>query len=407
MKTVAWNAACLALAIASVNLLAPRCAAQKTQDARDLANATGFQAALDALRRVQEKFAPDTKMAIFQVNARQDGNTVILQGDVDSPTAKEAALAAVQAAGCDVTDRITVLPEAVLGGRVWGLATRSLVNLRVRPFAENSRDMATQAFMGTVLRLWKMQTNAPPNGRPNWYLVQTADDYLSWSDGGSFTPCTKEQAEAWKAAPLLIVTVLEAQIVQEPSTNTPPVSDVVQCDLVKRVATEGDWFKVELPDGRPGWLPKTAAVDYAAWLAQRHLTAENIERTARLYLGLPYLWGGISWRGLDCSGFTRLVYYINGMDLNRDAGEQCRQGVEVLLDGDLKSLKKGDLLFFGRAAGGTGPERITHTAIYLQDKLFIQSFGTVHISSLDPASPLADRPHLRSLLHARRLLPEP
>ena len=99
------------------------------------------------------------------------------------------------------------------------------------------------------------------------------------------------------------------------------------------------------------------------------------------------------------------MYYINGMDLNRDASEQCRMGVEVPLDNDLKYLKKGDLLFFGRAASGTSHERITHTAIYLQDKLFIQSFGTVHISSLDPASPLADRPHLRTLLHARRLLP--
>jgi cell wall-associated NlpC family hydrolase len=407
MKRPARNAAFAALVIVSLSLSAPRCAAQDTQNAQNLTTTNNFQAAQDALRRVQDKFAPDTKMAIFEVRARQESNTVILQGDVDNPAARQAALAAVAAAGFDVSDHITVLPEADLGDRVWGLATKSVINMRQRPRAENTRDMATQAFMGSVLRLWKIQTNALNNGRPNWYFVQTDDDYLSWTDGSSFTPCTKEQAEAWKAAPLLIVTVLEGRILKEPSTNALQVSDVVQCDLVKSVGTEGDWLKVQLPEGTSGYLPKTAAADYAAWRAQRRLTADNLESTARKYLGQPYVWGGISWRGMDCSGFTRMAYYINGMDLHRDAFQQCRQGVEVPLENDLKYLKKGDLLFFGRAAGGNSPERISHVAIYLQDKLFIQDSGTVHISSLDPASPIADMRHLTTLLHARRLLPEP
>ena len=404
---LARNAACIALAIISVDLLVARGAGQNTQSAQNLAATPVYQAVLDALRVVQDKFAPDTKRAIFEIKCRQDGKTITLEGDVDSPAAKHAALAAVQAAGWDVSDRITVLPAADLGDRVWGIATKSLANMRVRPFAENSRDMATQAFMGSVLRVWKRQTNAQNDGQPNWYLVQTADEYLSWTDGSSFAACTREQAEAWKAAPLLIVTVFEGQIVKEPLTNAATISDVVQCDLVKRVGMEGDWFKVELPDGRVGYLTRKSAADYAAWRGERRLTAENIERTARLYLDRPYLWGGISWRGLDCSGFTKLVYYLNGMDLNRDAVEQCRQGIEVPLDNNLKPLKKGDLLFFGEAASGTSPERITHTAIYLQDKEFIQAFGTVHVSSLDPASPLADRRHIDTLIHARRLLREP
>ena len=381
-----------------VALLASRAVAQTPADANHI------QAAVDALRRVEGTFAPDPKMAIFVVAAMPGVNSVILQGDVTSSAAKDAAFAGVKAAGCAVTDQITVLPGADLGDRVWGLARKSVINLRVHPFAENSRAMATQAFLGTVLRVWKRQTNA----QSAWYLVQTPDDYVSWTDGVSFVPCTKAQADSWQAAPLLFITALEGQIVQEPSSNAAPVSDVVQCDLVKHVATEGDWFKVELPDGRPGYLTKTAATDFATWRTHRHLTPENIESTAKVYLGQPYVWGGISWRGMDCSGFTRMVYYLNGQDdLHRDANEQCRQGVEVPLDDNLTNLKKGDLLFFGRAAYGSSPERITHVAIYLQDKLFIQDEGNVHISSLDWASPLADLRHINNLLHVRRLFPEP
>ena len=124
-------------------------------------------------------------------------------------------------------------------------------------------------------------------------------------------------------------------------------------------------------------------------------------------MGRPYFWGCNSVRGLDCSGFTKLVFFLNGLELNRDAAQQCRQGVEVPLDDDLKNLKKGDLLFFGRADRHTGAEKITHVGIYLQDKRFIQASVMVHISSLDPSSPMSDRRRIRSLLHARRVLPNP
>jgi cell wall-associated NlpC family hydrolase len=205
----------------------------------------------------------------------------------------------------------------------------------------------------------------------------------------------------------LIVTALEERILQRPSSDAPPVSDVVQCDLVKRMGAEGEWFKVALPDGRAGYLPTSAAADYGRWQKDRRPTPGNIEQTARSFMGRPYFWGCNSVRGLDCSGFTKLVYYLNGIELSRNAAQQCRQGAEVPLDDGLKNLKKGDLLFFGRPDRRTGGERITHVGIYLQDKLFIQSSVMVHVSSLDPASPLSDRRRIRTLLHARRVLPNP
>jgi cell wall-associated NlpC family hydrolase len=205
----------------------------------------------------------------------------------------------------------------------------------------------------------------------------------------------------------LIVTAYEERILERSEADAPPVSDVVMGGLIKRVGESGDWFKVELADGRAGYLPKKSAMDYLEWQASRHPTPENIERTARSFLGRPYSWGCNSIRGMDCSGLTKLVFFLNGIQLNRNASEQYHQGVEVPLNDNFQSLKKGDLLFFGHRGRRGRPERIDHTAIYLGDKLFIQASELVRISSLDPNSPLSDERRIRSLLHARRILPEP
>jgi uncharacterized protein YgiM (DUF1202 family) len=393
-RTQARPAAGAARLIGCLTVLSLSCAAPKTMKPSP---AQPPQPALDALQSVKTQFAPDSHLAVFDVKLCQDGENLILQGEVDNPVGKEAALAAVKAAGFHVSDRITVLPQADFGERVWGLANLSLVNLREKP--GNASEMGTQAFMGSVLRVWKTETN--------WFLVQTADHYLGWTEGGAFTACTREEAATWQAAPLLIVTALDERILEEPSGDAAPVSDVVQCDLVKLVGTRVDWFKVALPDGRSGYLPQHAAEDYSQWKQRRHPTPENIERTAQSLIGRPYFWGCNSVRGMDCSGFTKLVYFLNGIDLDRNTSQQCRQGIEVPLDDDLKNLKKGDLLFFGRPDRRTGAEKITHVGIYLEDKRFIQSSVMVHISSLDPTSPLSDRRRIRSLLHARRVLPEP
>jgi len=183
------------------------------------------------------------------------------------------------------------------------------------------------------------------------------------------------------------------------------VSDVVVCDLVRKTGEENDWYKVELPDQRAGYLSRTSATDYDAWKTARHPTAEKIERSARKFLGRPYLWGGNSPKGFDCSGFTKTVFYLNGIDLMRDSSQQARQGVEVPLDEELSRLRKGDLLFFGRRPQSGGPERVFHVGIYLGDQLFIHSSEWVHISSLDPNSPIRDENRIRTLLRARRVLP--
>jgi hypothetical protein len=352
-----------------------------------------------AIQEVKQKYAPDKRLGIFEVGVQRRGLELVLTGEVDCAEARIETVRAVERTGAKVTDRIKVLPDEKLGEQVWGISCLSVATGRELP--DHKAEMGTQVLMGDVVRVWKPSTNAVFR----WYLTQSRDGYLTWLQKGTFVRCAREQVEAWNRGPLLVVTAFEDCIRERPDADAQPVSDVVLCDLVRRTGEEGDWYKVELPDARAGFLPKKAATEYIAWKQARQPTAENIERTARKFLGRPYLWGGYSPKGFDCSGFTKTVFFLNGIDLQRDSSKQAGQGVPVPLDADLSQLKKGDLLFFGPSARRGRPERVVHVGLYLGDKLFIHSSERVRISSLDPRSPIRDENRIRTLLRARRILP--
>ena len=365
---------------------------------RDHASPNPAKAAAVAgiIQTEQIRLAPDLHLAVFAVDFRFDDGSVVLDGEVDNPAAKSEVEEAVRGAGFPVANRITLLPAAALGETNWGITTLSVANGREQP--EHKAELGTQTLMGEVVRVLKR------NGR--WLLVQSHDQYLSWLESGSLKLCTRTEADAWAQSSLLIVTELDALIRATPEPVGSPVSDVVIGCRVKQVGETGAWFQVELPDGRAGYLPKASATDYAAWQKSRRPTPENIEQVGQQFIGRPYLWGANTPRGLDCSGFTKLTFFLNGIELPRNASQQARAGVEVPLDRDYSQLKKGDLLFFGFEGRGERPGRVSHTGIYLGNKLFIQSSQRVRLSSLDPQSPIADPARIRGLIKVRRVLPD-
>jgi cell wall-associated NlpC family hydrolase len=388
-----WSALLIILA-----LLEMLCGCAHVDHASPKQNADKASPAGCAIESVKEKYVPDSHLAIFNVGLQSRGRVLVLTGEVDRAEAKTEAVRAVEATGVRAVDEIRVLPSERLGDKIFGISCLSVANARELP--DHKAELGTQVLMGETVRVWKQSTNV----NFPWLLVQAPDGYLSWVERGSIVRCTRAQVDAWDRGPLLVVKVFEDCIREQPQPDAQPVSDVVMCDRVKKVGEEGDWYRVELPDGRSGYLPRKAATDYKAWKQARKATPENIERTARSFVGRPYLWGGYSSKGFDCSGFTEQVFYINGIDLVHSAAAQARLGVPVPVDDELSQLKKGDLLFFGRRSRGGRPERITHVAIYLGNKLFIQSAQRVRISSLDPDSPASEEYRIRSLIAARRVL---
>ena len=128
--------------------------------------------------------------------------------------------------------------------------------------------------------------------------------------------------------------------------------------------------------------------------------------------GVPYLWGGTSIKGVDCSGFTKTCYFLNGIIIPRDASQQALIGEKVdIYESDtvniakcLKTLRAGDLLFFAGGKHRVVNPKITHTAIYIGDGDFIQSAGSVGINSMISTSAIFDAFGSRTLVCARRIL---
>jgi hypothetical protein len=161
-----------------------------------------------AIQAVKQKYAPDSRLAIFDVGVQHRGQELILTGEVDRAEARIETVQAVERTGAKVTDRIKVLPDEKLGDQVWGISCLSVASARLLP--EHKAEMGTQVLMGDVVRVWKRTANAVFA----WYLVQSADNYLSWLQKGTFVLCTREQIEAWTRSPLLIVTAFENRILE-------------------------------------------------------------------------------------------------------------------------------------------------------------------------------------------------
>jgi hypothetical protein len=342
---------------------------------------------------VKNVFAPDTRVAIFDVATRWTNHGLVVNGEVNNPEAKKVLLDSLSSFVFRVVDSVKVItgpgeePE-------WGIVRISVANMRVKP-AEQS-ELASQAIMGTVIRIWK--------ARRGWSYVQTPDRYLGWMDNDSFIKASKADIDEWVNAKKVIVTDLTGRVWQTPDLNSYPVSDVVVGSLLKDEGRVGKWTKVELPDHRTGCLLSNEVADYATWEKITKPTPDGIEHFARMMVGIPYLWGGASAKAVDCSGFTKTVFMMNGLQLNRDANQQAEEGLDIPVGDHFSNLRKADLLFFGKKATATKPEKIVHVGIYLGNEMFIHSSGMVRISSFDPASPMYDPYDLNRFVRARRIL---
>ncbi|CAI8201273.1 MAG: Gamma-D-glutamyl-L-lysine endopeptidase [Flavobacteriaceae bacterium] len=104
-------------------------------------------------------------------------------------------------------------------------------------------------------------------------------------------------------------------------------------------------------------------------------TRIHLTSTAYLFLNAPYLWGGKTPLGIDCSGFTQLVYKINGVKLKRDASDQALQGQTLSF---IEESEPGDLAFFDDSEGN-----ITHVGLLLENHRIIHASGMVRIDKID------------------------
>jgi gamma-D-glutamyl-L-lysine dipeptidyl-peptidase len=350
-----------------------------------------------AIAAVRSDYAPDRRVARFDVQASTDNGAIVVRGETTSAAARTTLAAALAAHGIAYRDEVVVLPDASVGRESWAVASNSVSNLRTTP--GHASELSTQVLLGTPLRVLKQQDG--------FYFVQTPEGYLSWVDGGGIRRITEAELQAYRSAPRIIYLRTAGTAFSAPDTGAEPVLDLVLgAQLEVDAAQDGStgFFRARSPDGRVAFVPAGEAAPYNGWLAGVRATESSLVATARTMMGAPYLWGGTSTKGVDCSGFTKTIYLMNGLLLPRDASQQVHIGTLVDEAGDFSRLRPGDLLFFGRAAAAGVSERVTHVGMWIGDGRFIHSAGRVRINSVDPAQPDYDGSNHNRYLRTKRVL---
>jgi SH3-like domain-containing protein len=341
---------------------------------------------------IAKRWGPDKREAICTITAESNRkNSIILHGETTVPEARNEIIKTLSKSGINLIDSIILLPDTVNNNEFHGLVALSVINLRKLP--DHRSELVSQALMGTPVMILKRENS--------WLLIQTPDMYISWTEISSVKMMSTSEMAEWKQSEKLIYMKNSGWIFVSPSESG-VVGDLVAGNIFRKLGEKGNYFKISLPDDREGFIRKKEVMDFNNWKNQNMGTEDNICRIALSFLGLPYLWGGSSSKGVDCSGFVQSVYFMNGIILSRDASLQALHGNDIQLTNGFNQLEKGDLLFFG--SKNNSVSNVTHVAIYKGDSEYIHSSGRVMINSLDSNRINFNRYRKNSLLIARRIL---
>ena len=289
--------------------------------------------------------------------------------------------------------------------------------LRLKPDYESP--LETQELMGTVVEI--------VGEHSYWREVVTPQPYRAWCTDQGLVEMTAEQLKEYEEAPKVMFNELYGHIYMEPSIDAATICDLVGGDLLRlaeisgneantakavQKALKGKWTNVMLPSGKTGYVLskelkphtgfKSIAMGEGSAESISPETTEDIIAQAEKLLGVPYLWGGMSAKGVDCSGLVRISHIMNGILLPRNASQQVKCGERVEIPRQARNdkgeasynreialnatsnLERGDLVFFGTPATDEKPMRITHVGIYLGGNKIIHSSHRVRINSLIP-----------------------
>jgi hypothetical protein len=342
---------------------------------------------------IKSDLAPDKRTAIFYIEHRIEGNSLYLNGEVSEAKFKNVLMEVLKSKfKYKIIDEIIVLPDKKLGKKTFGIINNSVANIRSKP--EHPAELATQAILGTPVKVLKSQGA--------WYLIQTPDSYLGWLDHDGVELLTSEEFTNWSKQPKVIYTDIYGLI--KDTENNEVISDIVYGAIISLVSESDGYYIVEFPDGRRGRINKISAINYDSWLTELSFSTNSILHTAKGMIGFPYLWGGTSIKGIDCSGFTKTIFFMHGLILPRDANQQSLIGEDIQFYHEFSKVLPGDLIFFGLKLNDGKNERITHVAIYLGDKQFIHSSGRVRIDSFDKSHPNYNDYRYSTILRIKRIL---
>ena len=342
---------------------------------------------------VAKRWVPDKRVGLCNFKLENgSGDKIVLKGETIYPDAKTEVLQLLKNKGISVTDSSVILPDSVSLKKIWGVVSLSIANLRSKP--AHSSELVSQAIMGTPVRVLKMEDG--------WVLVQTPDRYIAWTNQAAVRLMSSSEMNEWRNGDRLIYTESNGSVYED-SKQTVVMSDLVAGAIVIKKSESKNITEVSLPDGRVGFVTNQNWRNFKQMKDTVSLIGDNLIIAGKRFLGFPYLWGGTSSKAMDCSGFVKTVYFLNGMVLERDASQQINHGKEIDISSGYTNLQKGDLLYFGSKQ----PYKVTHTGMYIGDSEFIHSSGFIHINSLDKNRSNYNSELVPKLVGARRVIGNP
>lgn len=234
----------------------------------------------------------------------------------------------------------------------FGICIVSIMPLRTTP--DDRSEMVSQVLFGETMEVLEVKSN--------WVRVRISTDrYEGWVDSKQFVTIDDAELNRLNSCEQFYTTDLVQILTQVKGKQMIP--------LIMGSHLSG------LSNGKLQIAGEKFAFDGSAISSTKKASRKRILENAMMYLNAPYLWGGKSPFGIDCSGFTQTVYKVSGISLNRDASQQTMQGETVNFITDALA---GDLAFFDNDEG-----HITHVGILLGDNKIIHASGKVRIDAID------------------------
>lgn len=337
-----------------------------------------------AAREVRASLAPDPRVEVFEIRTRGPAKRPTVRGATTVAAAAVAFNHQLEEAGIEADVRVRVLPDPGLAPRSEGLVRAPIAPVYRRPTMNSSQ--VTQYVLGSRVTLLSR--------RDRFFRVRGEDAHVGWVHRGYIARGEPEWALVWERGE-------QGEPVVSLGAEVHDQEDRVFARLPwgARVLQQGGG-RILLPDGRSGHLAAGEVVAVDRLLDRFPPRGESVIRTARRWLGAPYLWGGVTPHGVDCSGLVQSVYWIHGVAMPRDSDMQARVGSEIDPGDGFQKLRAGDLLFFSES------RRVDHVAMSLGGSHIIHasaSNGSVDLN--DMAGELDVEAFLRGIFtHARRLL---
>lgn len=219
----------------------------------------------------------------------------------------------------------------------------------------------TQALYGQEVKILKSSGNWHEIAVKDQYSPKNKAGYPGWVPKSHVT----ETASNYTDCQIAIVDTNIATLYNEPKKAN-KFMDISYTTILPVIKEDGDWIHVQTPASGVKYLRKQDVKIVENFASIPKPTQKDIVDSAKMFLGLPYIWSGISGFGFDCSGLIHSVYKNHGIMIPRDSFVQAVNGIPVAK----KNMQPGDLLFF---AYNQGKGKVYHVGMYIGNNQMIHA----------------------------------